>query len=450
MDEDERGRASGAGGLRRFAPRSFRARIVASTVGLMAVAMVLVVLGIQLVLEVTAQRDIRQVLDDRSTAMVGVLQQASTTQLTVPEEALQPGMLVYDAAGRRIAGSVASEVRDEAQDVATTDRVRTVSGEEDHDRLLATPFTTPSGDSGVLVVSQETEPYERSELYALLAAVVLGVLVVGATAVMALRVTSQALRPVAVMADRAADWSEHDLGQRFGLGPPTNELASLGATLDGLLDRVASVIRSEQRLTSELAHELRTPLTGIQGSADLALLRGVADPAVCEDLRQISASAREMATVISTLLDIARDGTTSGRERCRVVDVVPALVAAAAGRLEVVDRTGASTATVAAPAGLVVRAVSPLVDNASRHGRTQVVLEASDHPDHVALVVRDDGDGVEGSVRATLFEPGVSHRDGGAGLGLGIAQRMARSFGGEVALADEPGGAAFVVRLPRR
>lgn len=64
---------AGRGGLGRLAPRSFRAAIVASTVGLMTVAMVLVVLGIQVVLEVAAQRDIRQVLDDRTEAMVRVL-----------------------------------------------------------------------------------------------------------------------------------------------------------------------------------------------------------------------------------------------------------------------------------------------------------------------------------------------------------------------------------------
>ncbi len=188
-------------------------------------------------------------------------------------------------------------------------------------------------------MSQETGPYERSELYAFLAAVVLGVLVVGATAVMAWRVTAQALKPVAVMAERATEWSEHDLAHRFALGPPTNELAALGETLDHLLDRVASVIRSEQRLTSELAHELRTPLTAIQGSADLALLRGVDDPAVREDLDQIAASAREMGSVIATLLDLARDRTAPGRDECRVADVMPSLVAAAAGGVEVVDRT---------------------------------------------------------------------------------------------------------------
>jgi two-component system OmpR family sensor kinase len=438
-------------GLRRLAPRSFRATIVASTVGLMAVAMALVVLGIQVVLDFTAQRDIRQVLEDRSNAMVTVIEQASSTRLTVPTDTLEPGMVVYDSDGDRVAGSVESVVRDAADDLATTDQVRTVRGPADEERLLGTPFTTPSGGNGVLVVSQETGPYERSELYALLATVALGLLVIGATAVIALRVTRQALRPVTLMADRAADWSEHDLTHRFELGPPTNELGALGETLDHLLDRVASAIRSEQRLTSELAHELRTPLTAIQGSADLALLRGVEDDALRENLTQISASSREMAAVISTLLDLARDGSAMAREQaCDMADVVPALVTAAGDRVEVVDLTGSRTARIAAPAALVVRAVSPVVDNAARHARRRVELTAVEYADRVELVVSDDGDGVDPSVRDDLFEPGVS-AEGGAGLGLGIARRVARSVGGDVGLDDDvAGGASFRITLPRR
>jgi len=433
-----------------FAPRSFRGTIVAATVGLTTLAMVVVVLGIQLVLEYTAQRDIEQVLRDRSQAMVTIVQRASSERLTVPADLLEPGMVVYDDTGERVAGSVESNVRELADSLGASDRPRGVQGPGDEEQLLATPFTTPSGDSGVLVVSQETGPYERSERYAMLATIVLALLVIGATAVIALKVTTQALKPVTRMADRAADWSEHDLTHRFDLGPPTNELAALGETLDHLLDRVASAIRSEQRLTSELAHELRTPLTAIQGSADLALLRGVEDEAVREDLRQISASARDMAGVITTLLDAARDSTATGRA-CRVADVVPGLVAIVADRVEVVDRTAESSARIAAPADLVVRAAAPIVDNAVRHARRRVVIEATDHPDRVELVVRDDGEGVDASVREHLFEPGVSGRSRGAGLGLGIARRLARSFGGEVDL-DPPahGGASFRIRLPRR
>jgi two-component system, OmpR family, sensor kinase len=442
---------AGRPGARRFGPRSFRGTIVLSTVGLMTLAMLLVGLGIQLLLSRAAQNDIDQVLNERADAMIGVIQRASTTELTVPTDSLEPGMEVFDAEGVLVAGSVEHEVRTAAADLATTDRARTTEGPEDEDRLLGVPFETSSGDRGVLVVSQETTPYERSEFYALLATGALGLLVIAATALIALRVTRQALTPVTQMAERAADWSEHDLSHRFDLGPPTNELAALGETLDHLLDRVASAIRSEQRLTSELAHELRTPLTAIQGSADLALLRGHADPETRQDLEQISASAREMSGVISTLLDVARDGAVDARGRtCTLAEVAPALVAAAGGSVEVEDRTWTSSARVAAPKNLVVRAVLPLIDNAVSHARSRITLTATDRPDRVDLTIADDGQGVPADVRDTLFDPGVTRRDGGAGLGLGIARRVARSFGGEIELTDGEGGAVFTVTLPRR
>ena len=456
---DEPADAPVAGPITRaFGPRTFRATIVLSTVALMTAAMLLVGVGLQFLLAYFAQRDINQVLNDRSAAMISVIEQASTQRLTVPADLLEPGVEVFDGSGTLIAGSVERDVRDAARDLATTDRVRTKEGPSNDERLLGTPFVTPSGDRGVLVVSQETGPYERSEFYALLATIILGLLVIAITALTSLRVTRQALAPVAQMAERAAEWSEQDLSHRFDLGPPTNELAALGETLDHLLGRVASAIRSEQRLTSELAHELRTPLTTIQGSADLALLRGVEDPEVRRDLEQIAASTREMSGVIATLLDIAREGALHERDQtCELADVVPVLIASAPAGVTVDDDTAGSSARIAAPASLVVRAVIPLMENAARHASGRIALRAVDGHDEVVLRVYDDGPGVAADLRDRLFDPGVTSASDGAGLGLGIARRVARTFGGDIDLAarddlteDELPGAGFVVRLPRR
>ena len=112
-------------GLRRLAPRSFRASIVASTVGVMTVAMIVVVLGTYLVLERTASRDIQQVLDDRSRAVLAVLEQ-SADPVVASEDALQPGMVVYDASGRRVMGSVATPLRSSADDLAQVREARAV------------------------------------------------------------------------------------------------------------------------------------------------------------------------------------------------------------------------------------------------------------------------------------------------------------------------------------
>nr|WP_246416711.1 HAMP domain-containing sensor histidine kinase [Nocardioides luti] len=258
------------------------------------------------------------------------------------------------------------------------------------------------------------------------------------------------------MAERAADWSEHDLDHRFELGPPVNELSALGATLDGLLERVARTILAEQRLTAELAHELRTPLSAIQGAADLALLRGGLDEDAQTDLEQIAVSSRAMAETITTLLDLARD--PSAREQsstCRVDEVV-AGVAGLVPEGIVFDDTAAALHDVrlASPRDLAVRALAPLVDNAVRHARSRVSVGAEVVGRSVVLRVADDGAGIDAAVRPQLFTPGASGPGGGTGLGLGIARRVARSVGGEVGaeVTDDTApdtGAIFTLRLPR-
>jgi signal transduction histidine kinase len=66
----------------------------------------------------------------------------------------------------------------------------------------------------------------------------------------------------------------------------------------------------------------------------------------------------------------------------------------------------------------------------------------------VRLAVRDDGPGLDAAVGDRAFEPGYSGADGGgAGLGLPLARRLARSCGGDVTVGDGPGG-CFVLDLP--
>jgi signal transduction histidine kinase len=86
-------------------------------------------------------------------------------------------------------------------------------------------------------------------------------------------ILGKALLPVSRMTENASKWSDSDIDRRFDLGEPYDELTRLGATLDALLDRLASSLRHEQRLTAELSHELRTPLARIAAEAELALNR---------------------------------------------------------------------------------------------------------------------------------------------------------------------------------
>jgi signal transduction histidine kinase len=216
-----------------------------------------------------------------------------------------------------------------------------------------------------------------------------------------------------------------------------------------LLDRVAAAIRSEQRLTSELAHELRTPLTTVQGTADLVLLlRDDLPPDLRDDLTEISNAAKRMSATITTLLELARnEATLIQASQSSVAEVVREI-------LETLDTSRVtvtvedSDARVAVPLALAVRALAPVLENAVRLASTSVTLSVALGPERtVEVTVADDGPGVDSLLGQRLFEPGVTSGSG-TGLGLAIARRVARTAGGELALEDPGPPTRFVLRLP--
>jgi two-component system OmpR family sensor kinase len=107
-----------------------------------------------------------------------------------------------------------------------------------------------------------------------------------------------------------------------------------------------------------------------------------------------------------------------------------------------------SAGTVQAPAEVVAHALGPLLENAVRHAASRVEVSADARPDELAMVVADDGPGLAGADADVLFEPGMS-TTGGAGLGLALARRLARSSGGDVVAVAGALGGRFELTLPR-
>ncbi|ANH40468.1 Signal transduction histidine-protein kinase ArlS [Nocardioides dokdonensis FR1436] len=428
---------------------SFRRQIVVLTVCVTAFAMVVLTVLVQLLLAAQTSRDVDRVLEDRADAVAGSTTSGSPEDpLTVPDAELDRGVVVYDADGALVAGQAPAGQAEAYAELSRTGETRLRDLGDDR-RVLARPFTTTAGTTGVVVVDEVLTPYEEAEFYALLVSLVTGGLATAAAGALAAWVATRALRPVAVLAGTATEWSEHDLLRRFDLGPPTNELTALAGTLDNLLDRVTAAIRSEQRLTSELAHELRTPLTTIQGTADLALLgEDLTEPAR-EHLEEISAAAHRMTHTIATLLELARtERTVADSAVASLVDVVDEVVrstpADVAVEVEVPDLR------VGAPHALAVRALAPVLANAVRFATTavRVRVDGATAPD-IALVVEDDGPGILGDPER-IFEPGTTTGGGsGGGLGLALARRVARSCGGDVEVTRAAGPTRVTVRLPR-
>ena len=104
-------------------------------------------------------------------------------------------------------------------------------------------------------------------------------------------------------------------------------------------------------------------------------------------------------------------------------------------------------------AELAERILQPILENACRYGRRHVSISIARAHGGAVYTIDDDGPGVADDERERIFEPGVRGRlavngTGSAGLGLGLARRLARSTAGDVEAIANGGGGRFLVQLP--
>jgi signal transduction histidine kinase len=258
------------------------------------------------------------------------------------------------------------------------------------------------------------------------------------------------------MTRQAATWSERDLDQRFAVGDPYDELTELAATLDGLLDRLAASLRHEQRFSAELSHELRTPIARVLAESELALRRDRPPEEYREALEIVHRNAEQLGRIVDALVAAARHEAAGVRGTADAYSVASEASTGLVGEIEIdfeIEDPGAPV-RLGIDADLAERILQPVLENACRYGSSKVRVSIERRDSAVRYLVADDGPGVDADERETIFDPGVRGRQGiaggrdGAGLGLSLARRLARSATGDVeALTDAPGG-RFLIRLP--
>lgn len=325
-------------------------------------------------------------------------------------------------------------------------------------RLYALPVVDRGARVGTVVAGVPLDPYEETAAIAFIGSVALAILLLGAVTLLTRWILGKALLPVSRMTDNAAAWSDHDLDKRFDLGEPYDELTQLAATLDILLERLSASLRHEQRFTAELSHELRTPLAKIAAETELALRRERSEDDYRASLEAVHRSAEQMTRTVDALVSAAQQEAGLTRTTSDARDAVKKATAAirdeaqGAG-IEVRVSVPSEPVTVAIEGDLLQRIVQPLLDNAIRYGETAVSVELERNGAFAAISVSDDGMGVGTEESDIIFEPGARGAaavavPGGAGLGLALSRRLARSAGGEIAASPSEAGGRFSVRLP--
>lgn len=328
-------------------------------------------------------------------------------------------------------------------------------------RLYSLPVGVHGRRVGSVVAGIPLAPYTQTRDTALLASALLALVAFVAVGLAANWLIRGALSPISRMTRQAAQWSEHDIDRRFDQGPPRDEFTLLAFTLDGLLDRLATSLRHEQRLSAELSHELRTPLANIAAQAQYALRHTQPSPQEREVLENILGSTKQMRQTLDTLVAAARSMLDLHAASSDATAAAQAVVETCAGLaknegVEIVIVAPSRPVRVAAEQPLVERVLAPLVENACRHARREVELQLTAGSAGTQIVVQDDGPGIAVEDLDHVFEPGWQGSERraattqvvGAGLGLALSRRLARSAGGEVRAEPNEQGARLVVELP--
>ncbi|MCW2696809.1 MAG: Signal transduction histidine kinase [Modestobacter sp.] len=445
--------------LRPSGRTSLRNRLSWSASLVVALWVLLLAVGANLLLARGLATQADDVLQARAEATAQTVQVAPDGTVSVLEtrddRALDVGTWIVDAAGVFVESPSGSSP---ALDAVAVDLARVGDTTRDLEwgeplRLRSLPITEGGRQVAAVVTSTSLSPYRTVERLALLGSVGVAVLLIVIVHLVLRANVTRALRPVQQMTAQASRWSADDVERRFGAEPRPAELAELAETLDQLLDRLAAVIRHEQRFSEELSHELRTPLARVQAEVDLLTAQPRSAQEQWAAHQAIDRSTRSMTSILDTMMSAARSADRITPGRCRLAEVLTRLA----------DDDGGTTGTpvvvdcpddliVGVDADVVARALSPLVDNAVRFARSRVRVHAVRGPGEVVVTVSDDGRGMSEAVAERAFEPGFrgAPEDGhpGAGLGLALVRRLVIAAGGTVHATASSAGGRVVVTLP--
>ena len=249
------------------------------------------------------------------------------------------------------------------------------------------------------------------------------------------------------------------------------EVGQVGAALNTMLAHVEHALderhRSEQQVrqfVADASHELRTPLATIQGYAELSRRTSTPDAErLTHAMGKVEAEASRMSSLVEDLLLLARLDAGRPLER-QEVDLTK-MVLESVGDARIVAPDHRWVLELAEEPVLVTgdeqrlhQVITNLLGNARRHTPAGTTVTAGVHTSDDGLgavvTVRDNGPGIPDDLQDTVFERftrGDSSRtreSGGAGLGLSLVQAITDAHDGEISVSSRPGSTTFTLTLP--
>ncbi len=285
------------------------------------------------------------------------------------------------------------------------------------------------------------------------------------TALVSFWLAGRAFAPIQRLTATAHKIGASDLQQRVPVPASHDEVYFLALTLNEMIARLDEAFKRQRRFVSDASHELRTPVAAIRSKTDVALLQERTGVEYRTILQHINAEAERLGLLISDLLALARadEGKVLLERESVQLDFLVSTVAITAEELaqqrEITLIVQASEPmTVIGDEARLIQLVVNMLDNALNYtpAKGTVTLRLEHSADSARIIISDTGIGIAPEHLPFIFErfyrvdPAHQRQEGGSsGLGLAIADWVARAHGGTIQVESRPGeGSTFTVTLP--
>lgn len=347
-----------------------------------------------------------------------------TDPLDLPNDDSDATAALYTPAGQRISGTGPATADQAVRSAAAN----TITSYELGERLVAAvPVALNEQVVAVVRVEASTHPAEHRAHIAWLLMAVLGVLVVGLAAGLAIVQARRLTRPLRDVRDAASRLGHGNFD--VDVGPSgIAELDDLAGALQSTAVRLERTLQRERDLTDHASHQLRTPIAGLRLAIETELTVPRSDPTLA--LHECLAIADRLDTTVTDLVRLAREPTPTAL--LPLDELIEHVHAQWHGRLAAEGRrlrlpVELPPFTVYASGAAVRQALDVLVDNARRHGRGMVTVAFDAIGRGLAISVTDEGSGPTHDDRQ-----GRQRRDSGHGIGLDLATALVEAEGGRL------------------
>lgn len=371
---------------------------------------------------------------------------------------------VFLAGGKALASTVApaqaAEIAQQYHRQPNLQRVQIAAGEF---ALLGTTLRniagTPVGDLLIVhtfdAIRRNIDALQR-KLFLIWAGAILAGLAVS------ILLARRILKPIRQLDEAASLIAKQEYATRVPEGG-NDELGRLARTFNAMCisiqDARAELIRQERiltigRLSTSIVHDLRNPLASIYGGAEMMMDGNLSEAQMSRVAQTIYKSSRVINDLLQELSDVSR-GRMHAPEMCRLSEIVEAAIDVESNLAE---QQGVAVRAEIDPSlelplerARMERVFQNLITNAveamPEGGRVEIRAERNGTG--VIVKIDDTGPGIPVSVRARLFEPFVTARKSGLGLGLALSRQTVLDHGGDLWVEDaDDVGAHFRLRLP--